>query len=397
MATIAKNNQKSIEQFIYRKQYDLVYYPKDYTNIINFWNQSLLYGKIDNNQDSIMLDTANLKLLKTNTITQNKQFYALSFVADAFNEFILEVQRADQARVIPKSKLNPIKVTKASIVPQTNYKDTINKFFDSVFSKNKLRNQITNLNDFLNEFCFFMMNTSLYVTQTAFITNNISSPTITGLVIELSDLKHDEDEPKAINYLEDPNYQFFINTAEKYSFFVDKNAPWRMVFNLGTSYALQKFKNYNFNSLDEVFANAYKPTYLTDWKILRDLLLQYYTDYVLVKPKIQIVELCGNDSITQKTITKENLDNVYGDLFWIKLYYYVRLREEDIRINQNEFENRMRKMVSIYNVGGEMEALKYINKDTKPFLDGGTNPSYAQVIEVHKNKKARTSNFIYKF
>jgi hypothetical protein len=125
--------------------------------------------------------------------------------------------------------------------------------------------------------------------------------------------------------------------------------------------------------------------------------LQYYTDYVLVKPKIQIVELCGNDSITQKTITKENLDNVYGDLFWIKLYYYVRLREEDIRINQNEFENRMRKMVSIYNVGGEMEALKYINKDTKPFLDGGTNPSYAQVIEVHKNKKARTSNFIYKF
>ena len=398
MATIARNNQKSIEQYTFRKYYDVVYYPKEYTNIIDFWKNSILYGKVNRDLDSIILNTNNLKVLKTSNINQANQFYVMSFVADAFNEMVVEFQRADQLSLIPKSKLNPLKIVRATIIPQNNYNETIRLFLDTSFDQNKLRNKIINLNDFLNEFSFVMSSTSLYVSQTSFVMNNVASPTITGLVIDLSNLDNGDDQQKVSQYLNDPNYQFFINTAEKYSFFVDKNAPWRLVFNLSTNYALEKMKQNNFNSIDEMFANAYTTTYTTDWKVIKDTLIQYYNDKVFVKTKLQSPVLNDEGHIVSQTINKQIINNnTYNDLFWIKMYYYVRLREEDIRINQNQFENKLVRLTSIYNSSGEKAALEYINKDTKPFLDGGTNPSYDQVIEVNKKKKMKSSNFIYKF
>ena len=398
MATIARNNQKSIEQYTFRKYYDVVYYPKEYTNIIDFWKNSILYGKVNRDLDSIILNTNNLKVLKTSNINQANQFYVMSFVADAFNEMVVEFQRADQLSLIPKSKLNPLKIVRATIIPQNNYNETIRLFLDTSFDQNKLRNKIINLNDFLNEFSFVMSSTSLYVSQTSFVMNNVASPTITGLVIDLSNLDNGDDQQKVSQYLNDPNYQFFINTAEKYSFFVDKNAPWRLVFNLSTNYALEKMKQNNFNSIDEMFANAYTTTYTTDWKVIKDTLIQYYNDKVFVKTKLQSPVLNDEGHIVSQTINKQIINNnTYNDLFWIKMYYYVRLREEDIRINQNQFENKLVRLTSIYNSSGEKAALEYINKDTKPFLDGGTNPSYDQVIEVNKKKKMKSSNFIFKF
>lgn len=397
MAVLGKNNQKTAQQFIFRKYYDVIYYPKDYTNIIDFWKNSLLYGKVDTELDSVMVNTNYLKVLKTNSVVRSTQNYAVSFVADSFNEMVLEFQRADQFKIIPKSKLNPLNVSNSIIIPKTKYDETIKLFLDSSFTKSILKDKTYNLKDFLNYFISIISNTSLNVSQTSFVSSNISSPSISGLVIELAFLDHGEDRPKASQYLEDPNYQFFINTAEKYSFFVDKNAPWRLVYNVSTSFAAEKMKTYNFNSVDEMFSNVYSKTYLSDWKELKTLLTDYYKNNVETKLKVQRPELNCDSSIVNKSITKELLaDNTYNDLFWIKLYYFVRLREEDIRLSQIQFENKLRQLTNIYNSSGEISALQFINKDTKPFLDGGTNPSYSSVIEVSKSKKLKTSNFIYK-
>lgn len=397
MAAIAKNNQKTAQQFIFRKYYDVIYYPKDYTNIIDFWKNSLLYGKVDKELDSVMVNTNYLKVLKTNSVVRSTQNYAVSFVADCFNEMVLEFQRADQFKIIPKSKLNPLNVSNSIIIPKTKYDETIKLFLDSSFTKSILKDKIYNLKDFLNYFITIISNTSLNVSQTSFMSSNISSPSVSGLVIELSTLDHGDDRPKASQYLQDPNYQFFINTAEKYSFFVDKNAPWRLVYNISTSFAAEKMKTYNFNSVDEMFSNVYSKTYLSDWKELKTLLTDYYKNNVETKTKVQRPELACDNSVVNKSITKELLaDNTYNDLFWIKLYYFVRLREEDIRLSQIQFENKLRQLTNIYNSSGEINSLQFINKDTKPFLDGGTNPSYSSVIEVSKNKKLKTSNFIYK-
>lgn len=398
MATIAKNNQKSIEQFAFRKYYDVVYYPKQYTNIIDFWKNSFFYGRLDKNLNTVMLNSNNLKVLKTNTTVQANQFFAVSFVADAFNEMVVEFQRATQLSKIPKSKLNPLKVVRGCVIPQNFYNETTIQFLDTIFDQVLLKNKITNLNDFLNEFCFVLSNSSLKLSQTSIINSYVSSPLITGLAIDLSTSNHGDDNIKVKQFIEDPNYEFFINTAEKYSFFVDKNAPWRLVFNLSTNYALQKMKDNGFNSIDEMFDQAYTNTHYTDWKVIKEILLQYYNDKVYVKNKIQIPKLDVEGNVVREVINKELIANAtYNDLFWIKLYYFIRLKEQNFRINQNQFENKINTLTSIYNSSNEKVALDYINRDTKLFLDGGTNPSYNTVLEIEKKKSKKTSNFIYKF
>ena len=132
MAVLGKNNQKTAQQFVFRKYYDVIYYPKDYTNIIDFWKNSLLYGKVDTELDSIMINTNYLKVLKTNSIVRSTQNYAVSFVADSFNEMVLEFQRADQFKIIPKSKLNPLNVSNSIIIPKTKYDEIIKLFLDSL-------------------------------------------------------------------------------------------------------------------------------------------------------------------------------------------------------------------------------------------------------------------------
>lgn len=393
----AKNNQRSIEHFINRSYYKNVYYPTSIQNSIDFWTNSLLYGRIDTNLNSVMLNPEQLKYLKQNTISQFGTHYTLNFVADSYAEFLSEVQKADFIKLIPKSKLNPITVTKSTIIPQTSYETDLIKLMESVFTSDTLRNKILTFKDFLNDFIYYVSNTSLKVTQTSYMLGELSSPLHTGLVIELSNLKHDEDQPKAISYIQDTNYQFFFNTAEKYSFYVDKNAPWRMVFNVSTNYALEKMKNYGINSLEEMFKVSYTPTYLSDWKILRTSLVNFYNQKALTKQTVQIPVICNGNLLFETKSKASASEQDYSDLIWIKLYYFVRLKEQRTSLTQVEFESRCSIVSNLYNTGGELAALDYINNQTKLFVDGGTNPGYRQYVQIESNKRLNNSSFVFKF
>ena len=274
----AKNNQKSIELFEYRKYYRDLFYPKDNTNIIDFWNNSLLYGKINKDLDPIVITSSNLKVLKQNTITTNQNQYLVNFAADSFQELLLEFQRADQQSVIKKSKLNPLKVQRSALIPEQVYKVRVRNVLDALLKNdlNEFENKLITFSDYINLFCSRMDIAKPIISQTGYINSKISSPLITGLMFELSLHDHGTDQKKDKDYLQDPNYKFLINTAEKYSFFVDKNAPWRLVYNLSTQHAASKFSKYNCLDIDEVHSKIYSPTYLTDWSYLKSVLIPVY-------------------------------------------------------------------------------------------------------------------------
>jgi hypothetical protein len=268
---------------------------------------------------------------------------------------------------------------------------------ESIFTSKTLRNEILNFKQFLNDFVYYMSNTSLKVTQTSYMLGALTSPLHTGLVIELSNLKHDDDQPKAISYIQDTNYQFFFNTAQKYSFYVDKNAPWRMVFNVSTNYALEKMKGYNINSLEEMFKISYAPTYLNDWKILRTTLVNFYNEKALKKQTVQIPVICNGNLVFESINKTSASEQDYDDLTWIKLYYFVRLKEQNLSLTQFDFESRCNIISNLYNTGGETAALEYINNQTKLFIDGGTNPGYREYVQVEANKRLNKSSFVFKF
>jgi hypothetical protein len=397
----AKNNLNTSLLHEYRSYYKFVTYPKEYENNIDLWYNSFLYGKVDTNVNPIILQNDNFKSINNFGI-QQKPLYAANFVVDSYNEFIEEVRRADQYLKIPKSILNPIKVKKASLIFDEEYSIKTKNLLNSLMniSVSILEKNIISFDDYLKLFLSNILITKTRITQTGYLTSKVCSPNISGLALELSTLEHDDDNKKFKQYLQDPNYQFFINTAEKYSFYVDKNAPWRMVFNLNTEYAKNKFKQYDCNNLEEVFNKIYKPSYLTDYKVLKNVLIDGYVEKVLKKPSIQKYYYCElNNSLLFEIVNKQQKEQINKtDLFWIQVYYYIRLIEENKLTNQQEFDKKLQYIKNLYEISGETKCLDWINNQTKTIVDGGANPGYNEFVDFKKSQKKKiTSAVVFKF
>jgi hypothetical protein len=90
-------------------------------------------------------------------------------------------------------------------------------------------------------------------------------------------------------------------------------------------------------------------------------------------------------------------DVTKDDLSWIQFYCLIRLREENININQSQFDKNLINISMIYNTYGETKALEWIFNSVKPFLDGGSNPSYRQYKAVQENKSRNQTRINFKF
>jgi|694.fasta_scaffold154131_2 hypothetical protein len=375
-------------------------YPSQYENNIDLWNVSSLYGKVDLELDHVYLKPQYLKVINNNVVGKSTPLYAAAFVVDAYKEFIEEVRRADQYQRIPKSLLNPLSVKRAAIVPEEQYKNRIKQILDVLLLNDlkALENKILTFDDFLRLFINNFSITKISLSQTANIGNIAFSPNATGLMLEVGTLEHDDDEKKVQLYLQDVNYQFFINTAEKYSFYVDKNAPWRMTFNVNTQYALDKFKIYNVNTIQEMFNLMYTKSYNTDYKLLKQYMIDYYSNNVLKKQKTQVYEYDDCNRTTKlDTVFKQTVDQIEKpDVFWIQLYYFIRLKEQKINMFQSEFDNQLKKLATTYKVSGEQVVLGWINSQTKFVVDGGTNPDYNEFVRLKKAEAAKNKSFTFK-
>ena len=136
--------------------------------------------------------------LKQNVLTPNNSNYLINFAADSFQEFVSEVQLADLTRTIPKSKLNPINIKKASLLPNQEYKVRIRTVLDLLMKNdlNQFNNKLLTFKDYLNLFCTNMDIAAPAITQTAYVTSKLFSPLATGLVFELSLFDHGTDSKK---------------------------------------------------------------------------------------------------------------------------------------------------------------------------------------------------------
>ena len=388
------NNERTSLKYEKRKYYKYAYFT-NVDNVIDFWETSRYYGVLDTKAIPVYLNKNYLKSVSTASTTNLLQKQSLlNIVSDSFKEMNQEFKSADQALAIPKSVYNPINIKKSCLLFEDEYTTFLTSILDTWFNatRNKILSDVTNFDEFLS--LFISLNTKLFdpiLTQTAYITSYVSSPLISGLIAELSTEKHDQDSKKISNFIFDKNFDFFVNTAAKYSFMVDKNAPWRLVFNLSTEYALNKMNQYGIENLEQLFEQYYIYPHLTEYKVLRDKLVNYYVTKVNKKPTTQITTYCPiTKSLKFETVTK-NIDTEKSDLFWIQMYYYIRCKEEKLNLSQSQFNANLKIISMIYNTYGETETLNWILDKTKKFIDGGTNPTYSEHKAVSQIKN---NNFV---
>ena len=369
-------------------------------NKIDFWELQKYYGRVDKRGIPFYLNQQYLKSITTPSITntQQKQM-VLNIVSDSFKEMNDEFKKADLYFNIPKSKYNPLKIKKSTLVFETEYTNYFRELLNLWYKQNKnnIDNNISNFNNFMNLFIGTFAYANAIMTQSAYLTSFLSSPLNTGLVIEISNDKHDEDPTKINSYINDENFEFFCNTTGKYGFMVDKNAPWRIVYNLTTQYANEKLNQYGITDIDDLFGKYYVYPHLTEYKKLREEFINFYNSKVKQKPTLQKSEYCHITKGVKFTEITKSTEIIQDDLSWIKFYYFLRCKEETIGMTQSQFVIDLNKISMLYNSFGETSALEWILNKTKKFIDGGSNPSYTQYTAVTTNKSQNLTLYNFQF
>ena len=210
----------------------------------------------------------------------------------------------------------------------------------------------------------------LPIMPSTFIMSRSFSPLCSGLMIELSDAPHGLDEHKQKRWVNDLNFPFYRNAASKHGFFVDKNAPWRLVADVGSSTMREYMEPYGLETTEELFKTYYYRTYRYDIETLKRHLVDMYAAFVVSYPNFKVfkTKLKGAGGVqtvsrlvSRRVTSLNEVDRQYGPDFWLKTYYYIRLREIGNPLKPVDFNKEVKKIFQINKTFDFDKALDYIN------------------------------------
>ena len=379
------NRLKSKPNFKQRKLYQEAY--PAYTNLpksFSFWEGSnIYYGKVDKNYNVVNLDERTLLAIKTDN---DSEVYALNFVAHAFSDFreFMKVSAANKmgADSFLTKKWDAVKGFGS---PHTFYQDRMKDLYDvfvkTFIVKGNKHSKILNFDDFMdvffNEFVP-QLGKELPLTKSGMILSNFYNPTSTGLCVEISNDSHSEDSNKLNKYIKSSNFEFYILSAAKFGFLVDKNAPWRLVANINSE-PMQKYMALYSLDKQNLFHYCYYKTSLYDIDNLKVYLRQFYNTYtsaypVGLKPRSYSGSCSEKKSryivVKREKMSEQNFEEQYSELFWLQAYYLLKLREFNVSGNLPEdlvsFE--IKNIKQMYNQLDFDKTFNYVDMTLRKYL-----------------------------
>ncbi len=420
-----------VEKIFDEKKKIIDFYPYSHSiKDFDMYHKHFLYGKIDREGDAIQLEETNLQPIRSGNKNAN---FAIDFVCDAFDDFRNHYRSRIAANELDKNSIygNDIVVKKGQRQGdlENRYFNYTNKLYDeftnTYLKVDRRHENITNFKTFLQEFYKYFRTKANYfpITKTGYILSYHCSPFVSGLMVEIAPGRHDSGLFGQIKkFVTDPNYKsgWMRTTSAKFGFMVDKNAPWRLVFNIasgikdtdelnnaGAKYLAARGLKY-----ENVFKFYYTKTHLHDLNNLKDVLWRFYNSYYIVNSTYERTEYItpesGGDCLTKKVaIVRENrevpprpyenpssvLNLQEYDEYFIKLLLKIRLLETQHPDVDARYDMFVKEIIETKRTFGVNSALNYINNLTKgyhvsKFLRKGKY-WYGQTAQEYEEKKSR--------
>jgi hypothetical protein len=215
---------------------------------------------------------------------------ALNFVAHAFDRLATHMQEAKLVGVLDPngtSLLWDMKASRAYEDPMKIYGEYLNAVFESFNSKMMpFTDRIVNFSSFYREFVTHLLTVvgHLPITLTNYLLTDTISPFCSGLTIALDTAQFDDDNYKYTTFVEDPNYNFYVRTAKKWGFIVNKNAPWLLSLDLFSDAAVDQFPKASFIDETTFFPIYYELTCWKDIPILKKFIINSYKSFIERNP-----------------------------------------------------------------------------------------------------------------
>lgn len=357
------NKLKSRSLFAERKYYKHYILPRhENSNVEDFWYDLLFYGKVNKHSYAIEVRKANLKQI--NAPGANDSYFAIDFVADAFKdlqEYIKKAFVVGKGLEKKNTVFNVLAVADAYRDPSALYDDLLNRYIGAfnvgLFGSSKDR-QIKSLGDYVVAFKNYlnmMVEENVPVTKTHFIVSNQNSINCSGLVVELQKKLYSDDFAKFVDVVADANFKFFMDAAKRHGFFVDKNVPWRLIFDIASP-ASDTYMSRNYSSNKALFEISFDKVYYSDIEQLQSLFYKAYSKFAF-----QARKPCVQDMSKSEFLSKFGKDD------WLQ--YYLELRYKEMRKDRTskEIQKTIRNARTIERQYGMIKMMDYINKNIGPY------------------------------
>lgn len=342
----ANNSLNSYGTFLQKKKYNELYPKAVVPEPINIQSSKQLYGKVNRHSLAVVPNEVFLKQASEQNV------FALNFVVDAFNAMRSFIKQGlFSGRLNQTSNYTKLEVKNAWENPKKlyhEYLELVYKVFSEKFIlKNNIKSEIINFNSFLKVFIEFLQ---VFVekypfTFSAFVLSNLCSNNTSGLVVEITTETFDDDKLKFMKYINDKNFDVICNIAEQHGFFIDKNAPWRFIANVGSSRMKKYMERYSF-SLENVFKKAYLDVSVLELSYLKVYVLQFYNSLV------------QNNLLTASKVNENEVDNK----LWLRLFLLIKMSETHLNISQEKFEREFLKLVEFNKQNTLEDVLFFIGK-----------------------------------
>tara|TARA_Y100000592_G_scaffold101131_1_gene185824 strand:+ start:4152 stop:5651 length:1500 start_codon:yes stop_codon:yes gene_type:complete len=241
------NGAPSITTFTGRKIYRDEILPFGLIpNMVDTWGRDSYYGVLNSLGNAMVPRESSLKPLLY--CADNKVHYALDFVADAWRDFVEKIKDLATNNIIPSdSPWAQIQVYKGWTSPERAYDAWMTQnvfpiFNDIYMSQASRQRHAQNIEGFLSAFSSYVENILSYagpITFSGFLESPNSTPMMSGLGIEVSKDRYDDDIKKMNNW-GGPEFQLIANIAAQYGFSIDQHIPFRLVANLAST-AMQEY------------------------------------------------------------------------------------------------------------------------------------------------------------
>ena len=333
-----ESNSESTESLYDKKimyRAKLVQFSQTYSCLVDFnFAEKFLYGKV--NRSYISMEP-NERFTSFDSLRQSDsttgRVKVMSFVALAFNQLNRHFERSAQTGKIRKSDpylstLKPYEGYQNSNVAYQNYFDSVVTAMLSL--KNQANTKITNFEEFVSFLKSFSISVggAFPITKTGFIRSRYNSIMNNALSIEISDLVYENDDQKINDFVNSPNFEYYLNACNSFGFMVDVEAPWRIVADLD-SIAMQDFASrFGYDNTSSVINRAFKTVHDPYFRLLPQQLLNLYNQ--LSSKYTQIDECSGKAIIIiPKQYTLDQINSLYNQNYFIKLYCMLRFIEEE--------------------------------------------------------------------
>jgi hypothetical protein len=341
--------------------------------LIDTWYESSLYGKIDNFGKPLFVNKQYLTNLTTTNIRTISNYLVLDIVAEAFKDLKKEIEEKIKYGRIQSSHITDLipkgKFTSLDDSYKERQKFVINSITNQAKKNNEIDIKIKDFDSYLKTATLLLgILPNLRITKSNHLLSYKTSINVSGLVIDLGDYDFNNDVQKYTDYLSDPNFKFFQKTCLKYGFLLDKNIPSRLIFVPTLEQSKKYLEKFNIKDINEMFETRYERSYHIDYLNLKNLLINGYTDIIKYKGFTQSKKICSNRNklsivsskrIKRKAFTLSVINKSYDNLFWIKLYLYIFLKENQIFMDQAKFNSYIKNLDLMYKVS-EKACLNYL-------------------------------------